>query len=95
MCDLIDEDSWFTVRQLGLKMFFLTLDVEQWEDEQSYKFSRIMIERLVFTNDSAERGVKLTADFIDTAKNEDHFQNVLQVVEDQRYKHPNIRKISN
>ena len=75
-------------------MSFLELDIELQKDEPSFKYSSIVIDRLVFTNDSAERGVKLTSDFIDTAKIEDNFQNVLQVVEDQRFKNPNIRKIN-
>ena len=33
-------------------------------------------------NDSTERCVKLSADFLDTAKTEENYQNILQVVED-------------
>ena len=32
-------------------------------------------------NDSAERGVKLTSDFLHSASKEENLQNVLQVVE--------------
>jgi len=32
-------------------------------------------------NDSAERGVKLSSDFLISAKSEKHYQNVLQVIE--------------
>ena len=56
-------------------MSFLELDIELWKDEPSFKYSSIVIDRLVFTNDSAECGVKLTSDFIDTAKIEDNLQN--------------------
>ena len=61
------------MRQLGLPMYFLEKDVELWKDEPSFKYSSIVIDSLVFTNDS---GVKLTSDFIDTARMEDNFQNV-------------------
>ena len=64
------------MRQLGLPMSFLELDVELWKDEPSFKYSSIVIDSLVFTNDSAGRGVELTSDFIDTARMEDNFQNV-------------------
>ena len=41
-------------------------------------------------NDSAERGVKLSSDFLDTAKTEENYQNILQVVEDHRKKAPSL-----
>ena len=94
LSDLVDEDSWFSIKHLELKMSFLSLDVTKWEDETSFKRSKIIVERLNFTNDSAERAVKLTSDFIDAARTEENFQNVLQVVEDHRFNHPNIRKIN-
>ena len=37
-------------------------------------------------NDSAERGVKLSSDFLAAAHSEKHYQNVLQVVEQDRKK---------
>ena len=64
------------MRQLGLPMSFLELDVELWKDEPSFKYSSIVIDSFVFTNDSAGHGVKLSSDFIDTARMEDNFQNV-------------------
>ena len=42
------------------------------------------IEALNVINDCAERGVKLSADFLSTTKTEKHYQNVLQVVEEDR-----------
>ena len=46
------------------------------------------------TNESAERGVKLVADYLKLAENEDTFQNYLQVVEHERKENPNLREIS-
>ena len=43
------------------------------------------------TNESAERSVKVCADFIGLSK-KDLFQNYLKVVEKERKKTPNIRK---
>ena len=43
-------------------------------------------------NDSAERGVKLAYDFLASSRKEQHYQNVLQVVEIDRAKIPNQRK---
>lgn len=41
-------------------------------------------------NDCAERGVKLASDFVDTARSDEHFQNILQVIEKDRQDHPNL-----
>ena len=38
-----------------------------------------------------ERGVKLRDDFLDTAKAEENYQNILQVVEDHRVKAPSLQ----
>ena len=40
-------------------------------------------------NDGAERGVKLTYDFLDRARKERNLQNILQVVENARKALPN------
>ena len=40
-------------------------------------------------NDPAERAVKLTADFVGAARGEEHFQNILQVVEANHKERPN------
>ena len=47
---------------------------------------------LCVVNDSAERGVKLCYDFIDSARKEGNLQNILQVVENNRNKLPDQRK---
>ena len=43
-------------------------------------------------NDAAERAVKLSSDFLSAARSESHYQNVLQVVEQDRKARPNLRK---
>ena len=42
-------------------------------------------------NDCAERGVKLTSDFVTAARGEQHLQNVLQAVEHDRSEQPKLR----
>ena len=75
-------------------MDFLTSNPELWSESESYVQSKMIIESLNFVNDSAERGVRLTSDFLKAARNEAHFQNVLQVVEHNRSQKPNLRKKS-
>src|SRR6218665_3577683 len=52
---------------------------------------RNMSKRLAFVNDAAEPGVKLATDFFDTARSDKHFQNILQVVENDRQINSNLR----
>lgn len=39
---------------------------------------------MTVANDGVEQGVKLESDFVETARSEEHFHNVLQVVEKDR-----------
>ena len=41
------------------------------------------MDNMAVVNDSAERGVKLCHDFLDSAKDEARLQNILQVVENE------------
>ena len=52
---------------------------------------RKMRKRLTFVNDTAERGVKLATNFVDTTRSHKHLQNILQVVENDRQRNPNLR----
>ena len=71
---------------------FLEEPVESWADSQAYQDSLTNVHSLNVINDSAERGVKLSSDFLSAARSEDHYQNVLQVVEEDRRSRPNLRK---
>ena len=48
-----------------------------------------VVNHLSVTNDAAERGVKLAHDYLESAKQEEMYQNVLQVVKNQRKAVPN------
>lgn len=41
-------------------------------------------------NDCAKRGIKVTYDFVSSAKGKEHFQNVLHAVEKERKRQPNL-----
>ena len=43
----------------------------------------------------AERGVKLSSDFLASPKGKGHYQNVLQVVEQDRHRQPDLHKRKN
>ena len=72
-------------------MDFLNDDVENWPGHPSFLSSKGKMNSLNVVNDSTERGVKLSADFLDTAKTEENYQNILQVVEDHRKKALSLR----
>ena len=44
-------------------------------------------------NDSAERGVKLTSDFLHSARKEENLHNVLNVIEKNQKENPDQRNI--
>ena len=89
--DYLGPDSIGFFTRLGLDLNFLEHDVDSWEELESYQEALKAVKHLKVVNDAAERGVKLTADFMGAAKKE-KFQKVLQVVENDRRLVPNQRK---
>ena len=92
LADLVKPESWFTFELLQIDHSFLTEDVESWPDSAAYQRSFSNIEGLNVINDCAERGVKLSSDFLEAAESKEHYQNILQVVEKDRKNMPNLRK---
>lgn len=90
--DLVTEDSWFIFRLLEMDTEFLIHDVQAWPGRPSFLEAKAKTIALNVVNDSAERGVKLSSDFLDTARSEEHYQNILQVVEADRKQMPSLRK---
>ena len=92
LADFVGPDSWYLFHHLKLDWAFLVTDVQEWTNSTAYQTSWTNVEALNVVNDSAERGVKLSSDFLSAARSEDHYQNVLQVVEHNRKEKPNLRK---
>ena len=90
--DLISTDSWFFFNCLGIDAEFLNHPAITWETYPGYVEAKARVKNLHVVNDSAERGVKLTSDFDNTARKEEQFQSVLQVVEKSRKDTPDQRK---
>ena len=84
LADFVNEDSWFTANLLRLNMTFLTKNFDSWQNDDHFKVSKFIVDALNVVNDPSERAVKLTNDFVSSAREEDHFQNLLQVVECDR-----------
>lgn len=92
LSDLVRVDSWFLFDMLKLDPSFLKEAVAEWPNSTSYNDSLVKLQALNVVNDCAERGVKMSTDFIQSAKKEEHYQHVLQVVGEDRRKQGNLRK---
>ena len=102
MPDWIDEDLRRFIGPGNMKFFdiihlntsFLHKPVVSWErNSHSHEAKRTVV-NLAVTNDAAQRGVKLCADFKDSVRKEDSLQTVLQTVENERAKQPNIQNMN-
>ena len=94
LADLVNENSnsWFTLHILQVNTDFLTEDVNDWSNSSAYQEPLANDGVINVINDCAKRGVKLSADFLCVARDEQHYQNVLQVVEQARKNMPNLKK---
>ncbi|KAK5936425.1 hypothetical protein CgunFtcFv8_027703 [Champsocephalus gunnari] len=84
LADLANKDCWFGMHQLHIDLEFMSLDVKEWATNAALKKSEVNVCAMNVVNDCAERGIKLTSDFVAVARKEQHRQNVLQAVEHDR-----------
>ena len=89
--DLVGPNSIFLFKNLGLDVEFLKLPVTKWITDPSYSSNIEILKGFKVVNDLAERGVRLAHDFKNSARNEEHYQNVLQTVEFSRNHVQNLR----
>ena len=88
----VGTSSWYFFTILGIDTTFLDHPVDKWFETPSYKLACVIVQNIKIVNDVAERGVKLASDYIMSAKKESNYQNILQVVENERVRVPNQRK---
>ncbi|KAJ8400550.1 hypothetical protein AAFF_G00393190 [Aldrovandia affinis] len=91
LADLANPECLFGMHQLHVVPAFLSLDVEDWATSAAFQAGAANVRTVNVVNDCAERGVKLTSDFVAAARSEQHLQNVLQAVEHDRSKQPHFR----
>ena len=70
----------------------MNIPVSEWQSSPNFVEALTVVKNLKVVNDSTERGVKLAYDFPASSKKKQHYQNVLQVVENDRAKIPNQEK---
>jgi hypothetical protein len=90
--ELVTPASWRFFKILGVASSFLNSSPKDWPENAEYMKTAAVLAHFKVTNEDAERSVKLCADFLGTAKNEDLFQKYMQVVETERKKTPDLRK---
>ena len=94
LCDQISQDFWSFFQTLQIDTAFLREKAATWPNNDSYQQGLENIDDINVVNDCAERVVKPSTDFPSCARSENHFQNILQVVQNDRSKTTNIRKSS-
>ena len=65
--------------------------MNDWIADPEYHAAVDIVQNIRVVNDSAERGVKLANDFLKSAKCEEKYQQILQVVENSRHSLPDQR----
>ena len=92
LADLASGDSWFMINSLEIDASFLELPVSEWLQTEAYMDGHRKVHSVNVVNDCAERGIKLTSDFLAAGRSEEHLQNVLQVAERDRQRKSTLRK---
>ena len=91
LSSFVGPDSWQFFKILKIDISFINTPVTDWGSNLAYNKAKSVVSNISVVNDSAERGVKLCHDFIDTAKSNDVLNNILQVVDNSRNTIPNQR----
>ena len=62
--DFIGIDFWYLFKVLKIDTAFLTLPVDEWDENECFKGACKLINNIHVVTDSAERGVKLVSHFL-------------------------------
>ena len=93
LLDLITPQSFKFFSILNLDYDWLAMNPEKWEEEESYKKAKEFVRTVKVTNDVAERGVKLAADYATILTKDDEIRDrLLQGVERCRRLFPDFKK---
>ena len=93
MEDLVTAQSFKFFTILDIDSNWLALNPDKWEDEEGFKVAREFVNTVKVTNDVAERGVKLAADYATILTKDDGIRaKLLQGVERCRRMYPTFLK---
>ena len=85
LSEFVGEDSWSFFHLLNINTRFLDLLGKDWPSNPQFQAEKGIVASFSVVNDGAERGVKLTHNFLYVARKEGNLQNILQVVENDRH----------
>ena len=91
LTDFVGSDCWKFFDITRINSSFLVKPVSIWNTLDSFRNAAEKLQSLQVKNDAAERGVRLGHSFLGRAKIEARYQNVLQIVENNRRSNPNQR----
>ena len=88
LTDLIGPESWYVFKVSGTEAdcTWLTESCVDWPKHENYRKLKVFVEGFNVTNDTAERGVKLIQEFVDSCRNEELRQDLLLTVQEHRSK---------
>ena len=93
LADLVGAQSFMLFDLLGLSWDWLEVKPDKWEESSSFQQLRDYVRTVKVTNDVAERGVKLIADYATILTADDDMRiMILHGVERNRKMFPNFKK---
>ena len=92
MDNFITRQSLLFFDRFGLDKEFLRKDCESWMNDESYIASRNIVKSLKVVNDSTERAIQLTQEYINLSKKEDQRQYLFQVISEYRKDNKDCKK---
>ena len=93
LVDLVTPESYKFFEILGLDCDWLKKNPDSWEECESFVEAKQFVTTVKVVNDTAERGVKLAADYATIlTEDEDMRAMILQGVEKNRQKYPDFKK---
>ena len=93
LVDLLSSHSFKFFTILGLDSSWLEKNPDKWEEDKDYVVAKEFVKTVKVTNDVAERGVKMAADYATLLTKDDSNRDMLlQGVDRSRRNHPNFQK---
>ena len=93
LVDFATKNSRILFERMQFSEDFLEVDPEDWNEREDFQNAKAVIKDLKVVNDHAERGVALVQELSGIlTKNEEQFQFLMQVVQDNRRLYPNALK---
>ena len=92
LADLLGANSWFLFNKLKVSSDWLSTSVTLWSEDPDFCVMEEFVRTVKTTNDTAERGVKHMTDYANILTKDDGMKQwILQAVDDNRKKYPDLK----